>query len=230
MTKLEKVLGLFLTCVLVAVFCLIVMLRRSRESVEAAGRESAELRVQSEDLETKLAALRGEFGRQQAVQPVVGLIAGQPLTNDFAELSGRMDQLAAQQSNILASLQNLSTTISLIETPTQKHQNYQHAVTALSAKAAKQEGKMDSARLKLEQLMTSLNVSDDVAALDDDMGLSIPSLRAYWPYFETRKEWLWAQRNAKIIRMKLQMSEIDTEVDTESQTGVEFRKSPENSK
>lgn len=89
---------------------------------------------------------------------------------------------------------------------------------------------MDSASLKLQELMTSLNVPDEVAALDDDMGLSIPSLRAYWPYFETRKEWLWAQRNAKIIRMKLQMSEIDSEVDTESQTGVEFRKSPENSK
>lgn len=226
MTKLEKLLGLFLVCVLVAVFCLIVMLRRDRESLESAGRESAELRAQNQDLDAKLTALKDELSRPQGVQSVAGYIAGQPLTNDFAELSGRMDQLAAQQSNILAFLQNLSTTISLIETPTQKHQNYQHAVTALSAKAAKQEEKMDSARLKLEQLMTSLNVPDEVAALDDDMGLSIPSLRAYWPYFETRKEWLWTQRNAKIIRMKLQMSEVDTE----SETGIEFRQSPENSK
>jgi hypothetical protein len=214
MTKLEKLLGLLLTSVLVAVFCLIVMLRRSRESVEAAGRESAELRVQNEDLESKLAALRGDFGRQQAVQSMVGLIAGQPQATDLTELNRRVDQLAAQQLNILAFLPNLVISNSLIETPEQKQQGFQRAIAVLSEKKANKEAKSDSARLKLEQMITSLNVPDEVAAVDDVTGLNTPSLRTYWPFFKARQEWRDTEDMIRFLNRKLEVSEIDMETES----------------
>lgn len=86
-------------------------------------------------------------------------------------------------------------------------------VASLEADAAVQQQKLNAAKQKVEQLVLSLQVPDDVALMDAAAGLDVPGLKKFWPYFEAKRERDEIQRFISIAKIKAESERLDLETE-----------------
>ena len=153
------------------------------------------------DLRARVERLEGTFPSRSTEPP--------PFNSENRELGNRLAELAILQSNMLAMVEKLSPQARRPESPEEIQRQRNERIQVLESQLAEQQRKVESANQKVEELRTSLNVPDDVAALDNDKALDLPSLKTYWPYFEARREKDLVRRLAEILRMKVAAEKLD---------------------
>ena len=77
--------------------------------------------------------------------------------------------------------------------------------------ALAQEGKqhLQAIKQKATELLTSLNVPDDISRMDANKALDTPDLRPYWPFFEAKREREILQTLEDRLRMRLIQEQVD---------------------
>jgi hypothetical protein len=106
-----------------------------------------------------------------------------------------------------------ASTDGILEWPEQKVR-WQQAIASLVAPATAQQENLNALKRKVEQLTLTLQVPDELAAVDPGKSLDTPSLERYRPYFEAKQQRDELQRFITIRRMKAAAEEIDFEAET----------------
>jgi len=186
---------------------------RNRRALEEARHEAAMLRAE-------LAALDRAIPDWQAdVQPlrVADAAGARPkvtretltLSDLETELSELIAQLMAQQSNTADLVQQLVAKTSDHESPEQAERARQAAVQMLQASAHQNQQQLESVRQKAAALLVDLNIPIEIATMEASEALDKASLRAYWPFFEAKRERDTLQGVAERLRMRIIQEEVD---------------------
>ena len=161
--------------------------------LEARNREILELKAEVRNLRTVLAATP----RQRAA-----VRSNSPAAPD-PRVSRQLAELVASQSNTLAA----------IEASAEIRAANQAALAALATAANDAQQAAETAHQKTEELISTLNVPDAIAAMDAVAGLANPNVQAYWPYFEAKRDEETLQRLAEASRLRLLQETVDSGTD-----------------
>jgi RNA polymerase sigma factor (sigma-70 family) len=82
-------------------------------------------------------------------------------------------------------------------------------IASLETELKTQQERLDVANQKVEQLVTTWNVPDEVSKMAVSDGLESVALTGYWPYLETRREREELQRSVSILKMKVMAEKIE---------------------
>jgi hypothetical protein len=188
-----------------------ILWRREHALVGTVRQEVAGLRTELESRDKVVSELQSKV--EESSQPPPS--QKPPLSaGSFAELERRLDQLTAQQNKTLALVQSLASGGAQAESPESKQQRRQSAIALLDGELKTQQERLDAAKEKVEQLVTTWNVPDEVSRMDVSAGLDSVALKQYGPYFEARRERDELQRFVSILKMKVAAEKIDLSIDT----------------
>ena len=181
---------------------------RARSLLQSVQKENASLRealsardATIADLRARVERLEGTFPSRSTERP--------PLNAENRELGGRLAELTILQSKTLALVEKLLPQERQTGSPEEIQRQRYERIQWVESQLAEQQRKVESANQKVEEFLTSLNVPDDVAALEIDKALDLPSLKKYWPYFEARREKDSVRRLAVILRMRVDAEKSD---------------------
>ena len=71
----------------------------------------------------------------------------------------------------------------------------------------------DAMKQKVTALLLSLKVPDDVVSIPTAKALETPSLQAYWPYFEAKKELEPLQRIVESLKIRLVQDRLNATIE-----------------
>ena len=179
--------------------------------LEASRRECAELKVQIEARDQTISDVQAKLTNQSQLEPHPRSVSPAASPEALWQLTRRLEQLAVQQTNILALVQKLSSKQEGLDSGQGSLQGQERVVASLDAQVAAQEQKLEAAKQKVEQFVLSLQVPDEVALMDAAAGLDVPGLKKYWPYFEAKRQRDEIQRFITIAKMKAVSEKLDLE-------------------
>jgi hypothetical protein len=192
--------------------------RRARTSLRAAELEIAALKAQVAAPQEALPVLQGKPA--EAVLPKDGLRSRRsPASAEAAtNLVRRMDELAALQAKTLALVQTLADKTGEAGSPQQKLKQRETALAALEAALKDYQRRAAAAKKTLDDLRVSLEVPDDVVALEPATGLALDSLRQYWPYLEAKMDSQMAEQGAESLQRRLRQQRAEAVLDAHEST------------
>src|SRR5258706_7441374 len=126
-----------------------------------------------------------------------------------SELVGRLEAITAAQKQTMALVHKVGAKVGAFDSPERTAQEAQAGIAALEEAQAEHQKKLAEATQRMTELVVSLKVPDEAAGLDTDKALNTPSLQAYWPYFEARRE----RENARVITERLNLRIIQEQID-----------------
>ncbi|PYI80168.1 MAG: hypothetical protein DME26_22100 [Verrucomicrobia bacterium] len=209
----------FFAMALVAVGCVaaVILIGQSKSTLalDELRRDSAELRAQLQMRDRAMATLQADIRRVQAAALDLQRRSGAPPANIPAgmesELIRQITELATLQSNTLALVEKL---LVRAEPPEQlTAQQRQAALITLEVTTQEAEQKLEAAKRSAAELLISLNVPADISTLDVSTALDTVGLRAYWPYFEAKRERDTLQITANRVRLRLVQEQIDAGIE-----------------
>jgi len=173
--------------------------------------ENTKLRANLEASEARIADLKQRTERLESAYPEPsnrGPASG--VAN--VDLNRRFEALAASQSNLVEVVEQLVRQTRQTETRTLSQRQREEASRMLQSRVDEHKRKVEEAQKKIEELMASLNVPDDVAALEPDKALDVPGLKTYWPYFDARRQRDSLRAFERVLSMKVASELIDLEL------------------
>ena len=178
--------------------------------LEVSRQECAELKAQLVARDQAISDLQVKFANQPQFEP----FSAPSHSDDLRQLNLRIEELAVQQSNILAFvLKQLASNERAAEPADQRLMKQKEVIAYFDAQAAAQQQKLEAANQKVQQFALSLQVPDEIALMDAATGLDVPGLNKYWPYFHAKRERDEIQRFAAIAKMKALSEKLDQEGD-----------------
>jgi hypothetical protein len=205
-------LGLWIT--LTALLCLLVWFgarQHYQSGVNALREENTKLRADLVASEARIAEVKDRVDRLESAYP--DSVSGWP-TAGFAnvDVDRRFATLAASQSNLVESVEKLVRQMRQTEPLPLTRRQREEARTLLQSRLDEHKRKLGDAQKKIEELMMSLKVPDDIAAFEPDKALDVPGLKVYWPYFEARRQRDNLRAFERILSMKVASELIDSEL------------------
>jgi len=215
-----RVVLVVMTVGLIALASSLIVLLNVRSKDQAAQEQLRatvrELRVQLDDKDRTISDLKASADRLQAT--VSATPSGQTESKGDAsisailELSRRVAAIGSAQTQTLALVQRLGAKASPSESPEQAAKERRATLAVLEEARAEHEGKLAAARKKVEELLVALRVPNDVSSMPTDRALSVPSAKAYWPYFEARREQEMLQLVTERLKLRLIQEQLDSRV------------------
>jgi DNA repair exonuclease SbcCD ATPase subunit len=212
-----------LAAILMVVFlgCLVApiirSLGRNTAALEELRRECAQLRADLEARDRSIESLQSKLENllTPGTAPRTGLAPVPAPTARDGDIDSlrRVAELAALQSNVAALIERLQMKSSGPEPPEQAARRAQAGVTLLETTVQNHQQKLEAARQKTAGLLLDLNIPPEVSTLDAAKGLDTASLRAYWPYFEAKRERETMQSLAERLAMRLLQEKIDASIE-----------------
>lgn len=199
----------------VASLAAVVRYERSqhRAAMERLSRERSELHTRLEARELDISRLKSEIRnlRSLVASPErPRTISRNPAAPQAeAELRRQLAELEASHSNTLALAGSLLAEKSNAEALEESRKASESILAELESATNEAAQNAVTAREKADELLTRLNVPADVDALDAEAALASPNLRAFWPYFEARKERDTLERVAEALRLRLLQETVD---------------------
>ena len=215
-----RTLTILLVCSLVIVTCLLAMYRHESDSAKIAKQDLAELKIRLEGIDGELAAIKEQFNQLHDGNAAAQLITVPTPPADQSEVIRQMAQLDAPHSNVLSSVQNLGDAIRPSISLEKVLLGQQQAIAEIRTQSAAQEEKVAAVKSKLNTWSRSLNISDEVAALDASTALKTSELANYWPYFEAKKELEEMLGFTRTLKRKLQIEELDMAIEKARSSGI----------
>lgn len=189
-----------------------------RIALEEVRDEKAKVQAQLDEQHLIVSQLRAEVSNLRTIVGAPGRTQTrprQPAPSDReSELRRQISALQASHSNaVAAAAQNIAAETLRSAAEEQSRSAAAAALAELESSASDALEQAEAARQRAEELMVTLDVPADVAAMDPDAGLQSSNLRAYWPYFEARRERENLQRTADTLRLRLVQEAADSDVD-----------------
>jgi hypothetical protein len=201
----------------VVVFALAASFMKMRSDsalLEASRRECAELRAQIDARDQTISDMREKLANQSQLESLPRSASPASAPDASWKLANRLEQLAVQQTNILALVQKLASKEETLQSGQGRLPGQERVVASLDAQATAQQQRLEAAKQKVEQLVLSLQVPDEVALMDAAAGRDVPGLKKYWPYFEAKRERDELQRFITIAKIKAESERLDLESET----------------
>jgi hypothetical protein len=186
---------------------------RNRVALGELGRGTAELRAQLEERDRLISSLQADLQQVQSqmrAAPESNRSKVIPLDTTDSRLAQRVAELGVQLSNTAVVVERLVAMIPDTEAPAQSAQRSKTLLPALEVSAQEEQRKWELAGQKAAELLTNLNVPPEAAMIPPNQALDNVDLRAYWPFFEAKKERDVQQRIAEAVRMKLITERIES--------------------
>ena len=190
---------------------------RNRVALEELGRVTAELRAQLEERNGVISSLQADLQQMQSqvrAAPQSNHMNMSP-SDSFAEsrLAQRIAELGVQVSNTAMVVERLAARIPGTDFPAQTAERSKALLPALEVSAQEEQRKAELATQRAAELLTNLNVPPEAAMIPPNQALDNVDLRAYWPFFEAKKERDVQQRIVEAIRLKLMSEKIESGVE-----------------
>lgn len=186
---------------------------RTTAALRELRREAAELREQLEARDTTISSLQAEV--QQLRRGV--LVADGARTSSVSpsdlEWARRVTELTLHQSNTAVIIERLLARTPDAPPPAVAAQRRAAGLAALEASVQEEQQKLEAAKQKAAELLISLNIPADVSTMDAAKGLDTASLRAYWPYFEAKRERDSLQFLEERFRLRLIAERLDARIE-----------------
>jgi hypothetical protein len=179
--------------------------------------ECIALRTQIDTCATTMAELQASV--QQLRNARRDLPAGRPasgsntVSSDLAWVRA-LSELSLAQSNTALVVERLLKSTSDVKTPETPEQAMKRR-HALEASATEEQQRCDDMKQKVTELLFSLKVPDEVATTPTSKALEMPSLQAYWPYFEAKRELEPMQRILESLKARLAQERIHARLEAE---------------
>lgn len=178
--------------------------RKERDARVAAQEMAATSTVQIEGMQTELAAIREMISQLYEAKLIVPSTDPQ-LSRSVSELKQQLTQLLQSNNSHLADRSAASNPAS----PEAESLVRQQAISQLVTSLTTQEARVAAARVKLDEQITALNITDEIALVETSVALKLPSLRSFWPYFEARKQLEEDLNIAELLKRKLRIEEFE---------------------
>jgi hypothetical protein len=190
---------------------------RDKAAMEDLRRESADLRAQLEardraiaDLQTIVAGLP----QRSAVSPrPSGERPQSPFLNAELELARRMADVTSAQSNLLVLVEKLIARAGGSHPPDVAARLNQKALVVFETVANEEQQRLDSAKQRAAELLVGLNVPAEISTMEAGKALDTAGLRAYWPYFEAKRERDALQALVERLRIRLMQERMEAAVE-----------------
>jgi len=191
---------------------------KTRAALQAAELELARLRAQLAAQEQAAADEQEKPAETAAARD--GLRPRRPAGSAEAATNvlRRLDDLEALQFQTLALVQTLAEKVEEAGSPEQKLKQRGAALAALEAALIGQQQQAAAAKRAMDDLRVSLQVPDDVVALEPATGLALASLRQYWPYLEAKRNSQAADQAAESLQRRLRLQRAEAVVDAQGAT------------
>lgn len=204
---------------LIALACFLIVLlnvrSRDQAAVEQLRMTVRELRVQLDDRDRTILDLKASVERLQTASNTTS--AGKSESKPdlslklISELQRRITEMGSTQTQILAFVQKAAAKNSaVVESLPWTAKERQAALAVLEEAQKEHEQKSAAAKKRVEQLLMTLRVPNEIAALPTERALSAPS--AYWPYFEARRELEGLQLVVERLKLRLTQEQIDSRI------------------
>lgn len=201
-----------------AVAWLVFSERSGREAASNELRkEISELRSQLASSDVTLSALQAET--QQLRRGALAAGGSQATVGSLpeTELNRRFAELTRLQSNTAILVQGLVTRTTDASSPVPDALRRQAAIVALEASVQEHGQRVEAAKQRATDLLLSLNIPAEVSTMDAAKALDTASLRAYWPYFEAKRERDTLQNLAERIQSRLLAERVDAAIAARSE-------------
>jgi len=215
-----RVVLVVMTVGLIALASSLIVLLNVRSKDQAAQEQLRatvrELRVQLDDKDRTISDLKASADRLQAT--VTATPSGQTESradaslNAISELGRRIAEIGSVQTQTLALVRSIATKTEGSQSPERAAKERRAALAVLEEARAEQEVKLAVASKKVEELLVTLRVPNDVSSMPTDRALSVPSAKAYWPYFEARREQEMLQLVSERLKLRLIQEQLDSRV------------------
>jgi len=197
-----------------AVAALILFERaRTTTALRELRREAAELREQLEARDTTISSLQIEVQQLRRGALVANGARTSSVSPVDMEWARRVTELTLQQSNTAVIIERLLARTADAPPPAVVAQRREAALTALEASVQEEQQKLEAAKQRAAELLISLNIPADVSTMDAAKALDTASLRAYWPYFEAKRERDSLQYLAERFRLRLMQEQLDARIE-----------------
>jgi len=178
--------------------------RKEHDAKVAAQDMATTSTAQIEGMQAELAAIREMISQLYEAKLIVPSTDPQ-LSGSLSELKQQLTQLLQSNNSHLADSSVASNSASLeAESLAQPR-----AIALLVTSVTTQEARVAAARVKLDEQITALNITDEIALVETSVALKLPSLRSFWPYFEARKQLEEDLNIAELLRRKLRIEEFE---------------------
>jgi len=126
--------------------------------------------------------------------------------------------LTVLQSNTLALVERLMARAAAAQPPPESPRQQEAAIAALEFSAAEHQQKLDAVKQRAAELLAALNIPAEVSTMDPSKALDTASLRAYWPFFEAKRERDSMQFLMDRLRLRLAQEQLDARVEAQKAT------------
>jgi len=204
--------GKFWVAYAVVVFALaigFIKLHSDITLLKAVRQESAALSAQIEERDKTISDLKTKAANQQNLQAVTRQPSSPGALDALSQVNDRLEQLASSQKTTLELLLWLANKAGTLESFDRRLEDHKARVASMETKLTDEQEKLDTAKRKVEQLVLTLEIPDEVAMMDASKGLDVPGLKKYWPYFEAKRQRDILERLIGLLNLKAQAEEIE---------------------
>lgn len=192
-------------------------------AIDELRKEKSRIQAQLDEEHLVVTQLRAEVSNLRTIIGAPGRTQSrgrQPAASDReSDLRRQISALQASHSNAVAVAQNLAAEALRSASDVQSRSEAAAALAELESSASDALEQAEGARQRVEDLIVTLNVPGDVAAMDPDAGLQSSNLRAYWPYFEAKRDRDNLQRTAEALRLRLVQETADSDANAAQPDG-----------
>jgi hypothetical protein len=206
--------GTLLLAVIVAVMAGFLWHRQDADStaLRRVQRECEVLRRELTERDRVVADLRVSIERlEQAALASRSTETNRPPepTAAEAEVARRVADLATVNSNTVALVAKLVRRNAEADRRSETPQQRASGIKALESALAEQRKKVDALKQKTAELLVDLKVPEEISTMDSSKALDTARLKAYWPFFEAKRERDSMQLILDQLRMRLAQEQID---------------------
>jgi hypothetical protein len=175
-------------------------------------RESAGLRQELEARDSTIAEMQTTIENLQSRAP-------KQLTTSRAQVEAEVQQRLAEAARLQSNAAQLVGALTAAreapeapETPEYLEKRTQASIEILGKHVKHAEEKATALNARMKELLTQLNIPEEIASLEPRKGLASASLQQYWPYFEAKKEAEMHQMIVDRLKMRTLQENIEAEI------------------
>jgi hypothetical protein len=129
------------------------------------------------------------------------------------ELARRVAELTLLQSNTAVVVERLLARTADAPPPAVVAQRRDAAIAALEVTIQNEQQRLEAAKERVAELLIRLSIPAEVSTMDATKGLDTTSLRAYWPFFEAKRERDVLLSLAERLQLRLIQERVEPVVD-----------------
>jgi cell division protein FtsL len=192
---------------------------RSAAVLDELRRDAADLRTQLEARDSTISTLQANIEQMGSSAFVFGRPKASSGLPTELELARQMAELTRQQSNTALVIERLLARTTDAPAPVVSARQSSAMTATLEASLQEEQQRLEAAKQRAAELLVSLNIPAEVSTMGGAQALDTASLRAYWPYFEAKRERDLLQSMVERIRVALFSQRIDAGLDKAKRDG-----------